>query len=183
MVNLIITNSYEYKGDLIKGFAPLSFKTAYFFDESTRYYVFAKDYPRAGRSRLPHPIVGGIKERIAEELKLEFKDSVVLPGIPVKESVIRTGKAYKICTECPPWGNIIAFILGEAKRVSVFPKMGSVSMIAHTPSPHGGMEVILKLSAKSLFYLLQHDGMEGEAFLASWEAFGLRGRLEIQALG
>jgi len=183
LVNLIITNSYEYEGDLIKGFVPLTFKTAFFFDESTRYYVFAKDYPRVGRSKLPHPIVGGIKEKTAEELKLVFKDSVVLPGIPVKESVIRTGKAYKVCTECPPWGNIIAFMLRDAKRVSIFPKLGSASTISFTPSPQGGIEVILKISAKSIFYVLQHDGMEGEAFLARWEAFGLTGKLHVEALG
>ncbi len=183
MVNLVITNAYELEGDIVRGFAPLTFSTAYFFDESTRYYVFAKDYPKAGRSRLPHPLVGGIKERTAQELNLVFKDSLVLPGIPVKEAVIRTGKAYKICTECPLWGNIIAFMLRDAKRASVFPKLGSVSMISHTPSPHGGVEVILKLSAKSVFYLLQHDGMEGEAYLMRWEAFGLSGRLEAQTLG
>jgi len=183
LVNLVITNSYEYSGDWIRGFAPLSFTTPYFFDETTRYYVFAKDFPKVGRGRLPHPLVGGIKESVAKELHLEFKDFVVYPGIPVREAVISTGKVYKICTDCPPWGNIISFMLKDAKRITVFPKQGSVSALAVAPLPQGGIEVILKVSAKSVFYLLYHDGIEGEAFMVSWEGFGLTGRMEVQALG
>ena len=160
MVNLVITNSYTYEGDLIRGFVPLNFFTPFFFDDTTKYYVFAKDYPKAGRSKLPHPLIGGIKE-----------------------SVIATGKVYKVCTECPPSGNIIAFMLKDSKRITVFPKMGVATAVSVTPSPQGGLEVVIKVSAKSLFYLLHHDGIEGEAFLVSWNGFGLTGKMEVQALG
>jgi len=182
LVNLVITNSYDYDG-VIRGFVPLTFTTPYFFDATTRYYVFAKDFPRARRCKLPYPIVGGIKEKNAEELKLEFRDSTVYPGIPVKETISKTGKVYKICTDCVPWGYIFAFVLKESKNMIIFPKKGSVSLLNKVLSPEGGIEVAVKVSAKSTFYLLQHDGIEGEAYLVQWEGYGLKGKLEASPLG